>query len=121
MSPESPNSSAFKVDELYAQLGFPHASLLEKRIFKRMVLEHGELTASDKRTLSDDVVALMNSQIDVWGAAVSGGYYAADAATITIYGGDFRVDGVLVAFGDLQVNSGQATGQLTGDATVVYD
>ena len=55
MSPEPPNTHAFKADAFYAQLGFPDGSLLDKRIFKRMVLEHGELTASDKRTLSDDV------------------------------------------------------------------
>jgi hypothetical protein len=55
MSREAPNSSAFKVDDFYTRLGFPDASLLDRRIFKRMVLEHGELTASDKRTLSDDV------------------------------------------------------------------
>jgi len=42
----------------YEGLGFPEASLLDKRIFKRMVLEHGELTASDKKTLSDDVTRL---------------------------------------------------------------
>ncbi len=55
MSPETPNASSFKVDDFYAQLGFPDACLLDRRIFKRMVLEHGELTASDKRTLSEDV------------------------------------------------------------------
>ncbi len=55
MSPEAPTRSSFKVDDFYAQLGFPDASLLDKRIFKRMVLEHGTLTASDKRTLSEDV------------------------------------------------------------------
>lgn len=58
MSPDVPNSSAFKVDDFYAQLGFPDSSLLDKRIFKRMVLEHGDLTAADKRTLSDDVTKL---------------------------------------------------------------
>jgi len=42
----------------YEGLGFPEASLLDKRIFKRMVLEHGELTASDKKPLSDDVTRL---------------------------------------------------------------
>ena len=55
MCPEASETHAFKPDVFYAQLGFPEASLLDRRIFKRMVLEHGELTASDKRTLSEDV------------------------------------------------------------------
>jgi len=42
----------------YSSLGLPEACLLDKRIFKRMVLEHGELTAADKRTLSEDVSGL---------------------------------------------------------------
>ena len=55
MSPEDTSTSSFKVDDFYTELGLPDASLLDRRIFKRMVLEHGELTASDKRTLSEDV------------------------------------------------------------------
>lgn len=43
----------------YSSLGLPEACLLDKRIFKRMVLEHGELTATDKRTLSEDVNGLI--------------------------------------------------------------
>ena len=50
MSPE-----AFTNDAFYEHLEFPKASLLNKRIFKRMVLEHGELTSADKKTLSEDV------------------------------------------------------------------
>ena len=42
-------------DAFYDHLGLPQASLLDKRIYKRMVLEHGQLTSADKRTLSDDV------------------------------------------------------------------
>lgn len=42
-------------ESFYDQLGLPEASLLDKRIFKRMVLEHGQLTSADKKTLSDDV------------------------------------------------------------------
>ncbi len=42
----------------YSSLGFPEACLLDKRIFKRMVKEHGDLTAADKRTLSEDVSSL---------------------------------------------------------------
>jgi len=49
MSPEAFNNDAF-----YERLGFPAASLLDKRIFKRMVLEHGQLTSADKKTLSED-------------------------------------------------------------------
>jgi uncharacterized protein DUF4391 len=58
MSSEARKSSTFSVEDFYAQLGFPDASLLDRRIFKRMILAHGELTASDKRTLSDDVEKL---------------------------------------------------------------
>jgi len=46
------------VNAFYERLGFPEASLLDKRIYKRMVLEHGELTATDKKTLSEDVTKL---------------------------------------------------------------
>lgn len=45
-------------ESFYDQLGLPEASLLDKRIFKRMVLEHGQLTSADKKTLSDDVSKL---------------------------------------------------------------
>ncbi|MAG31394.1 MAG: hypothetical protein CL908_10965 [Deltaproteobacteria bacterium] len=53
MSPD-----AFSNDALYDRLGLPEASLLDKRIFKRMVLEHGQLTMADKKTLSEDVTKL---------------------------------------------------------------
>ena len=55
MSPKASNTHAFRADAFYTQLGFPDACLLDRRIFKRMLLEHGELTASDKRTLSEEV------------------------------------------------------------------
>ncbi len=50
--------SAFDINAFYDWLGFPEASLLDKRIYKRMVLEHGQLTATDKKTLSEDVTKL---------------------------------------------------------------
>ena len=53
MSPAAP-----AIDAFYEGLRFPEASVLDKRIFKRLVLEHGDLTASDKKTLSDDVLKL---------------------------------------------------------------
>lgn len=43
---------------LYDHLGLPEASRLDKRIYKRTVLEHGQLTNSDKKILSDDVSKL---------------------------------------------------------------
>jgi len=46
---------AFTVDTFYGQLGLPESCLLDKRIYKRMVLEHGQLTAADKKMLSEDV------------------------------------------------------------------
>ena len=49
---------AFNINVFYDRLGLPEASLLDKRIYKRMVLEHGELTAADKKTLSEDVTKL---------------------------------------------------------------
>ena len=48
----------FSIDAFYDRLGFPEASLLDKRIYKRMVLDHGQLTAADKKTLSEDVTKL---------------------------------------------------------------
>ncbi|WP_200374903.1 DUF4391 domain-containing protein [Thiocystis violacea] len=45
-------------DAFYDQLGLPEASLLDKRIAKKMVLEHGQLTNADKKILSSDVVKL---------------------------------------------------------------
>ena len=49
---------AFNICAFYDRLGFPETSLLDKRIYKRMVLDHGELTAADKKTLSEDVTKL---------------------------------------------------------------
>ncbi len=43
------------IDDFYKQLGLPEAGLLDKRISKRMVLEHGQLTSVDKKILSSDV------------------------------------------------------------------
>jgi hypothetical protein len=43
------------VDAFYQGLGLPEASRLDKRIFKRMVADHGQLTSADKRSLSQDV------------------------------------------------------------------
>ena len=54
MSPEAFNNN----HAFYEHLGFPDASLLDKRIFKRMVLEYGQLTSADKKTLSEDVSKL---------------------------------------------------------------
>ena len=51
-------AAAALIDTFYEGLRFPEASLLDKRIFKRMVLDHGELTASDKKILSNDVIKL---------------------------------------------------------------
>jgi hypothetical protein len=48
----------FSIDAFCDQLGFPETSQLDKRIYKRMVLDHGELTAADKKTLSEDVSRL---------------------------------------------------------------
>lgn len=58
MSPGAFNAMAFNKDAFYDQLGIPEASLLDKRIFKSMVLEHGQLTSADKKTLSSDVTKL---------------------------------------------------------------
>jgi len=48
----------FSIDAFYDRLGFPETGLFDKRIYKRMLLDHGELTAADKRTLSEDVFRL---------------------------------------------------------------
>lgn len=40
---------------LYQHLDLPASSLLDKRIFKKMFHEHAQLTAADKRVLSEDV------------------------------------------------------------------
>jgi hypothetical protein len=45
-------------DAFYAQLGLSEASQLNKRIAKKLLLEHGSLTSADKKTLSNDVVKL---------------------------------------------------------------
>ena len=50
--------AAFDINTFYDRLGFPEPSLLDKRIYKRMVLKHGNLTATDKKTLSEDVTKL---------------------------------------------------------------
>ena len=42
-------------DAFYEQLALPEAGRLDKRIAKTMVLEHGQLTSSDKKILSGDV------------------------------------------------------------------
>jgi hypothetical protein len=46
------------VAAFYSNLGFPESSQLDKRIYKRLVLEHGQLTNADKKTLSEDVCGL---------------------------------------------------------------
>jgi len=48
----------FDLNAFYDRLRLPKAALLDKRIYKRMVLDHGDLTATDKRTLSEDVTKL---------------------------------------------------------------
>ena len=46
------------IETLYTRMAIPDTCLLDKRIFKRMVQEHGEMTPADKRTLSEDVGGL---------------------------------------------------------------
>ena len=58
MSPQETNNAAFNLNAFYDRLGLPEVSLLDKRIYKRMVLEHGDLTTADKKTLSEDVTKL---------------------------------------------------------------
>jgi len=58
MSLQETSKAAFNINAFYDRLGFPETSLLDKRIYKRMVLEHGDLTAADKKTLSEDVTKL---------------------------------------------------------------
>ena len=58
MIPQETSNAAFNINAFYDRLGFPETSLLDKRIYKRMVLEHGDLTAADKKTLSEDVTKL---------------------------------------------------------------
>ena len=53
------SEAAFTIDAFYEQLGFPESSLLDKRIYKRMVREHGQLTAADKKMLSEGVGKLI--------------------------------------------------------------
>lgn len=45
-------------DAFYAQLELPETSLLDKRIAKKLLLEHSSLTSADKKTLSNDVAKL---------------------------------------------------------------
>lgn len=49
------SEAAITVDVFHEQLGFPESCVLDKRIYKRMVLEHGRLTATDRKMLSEDV------------------------------------------------------------------
>ena len=58
MSPQETSNGAFNLNAFYDRLGFPEAGLLDKRIYKRMVLDHGDLTAADKKTLSEEVTKL---------------------------------------------------------------
>ena len=44
--------------ELYAAIGFPEPCTLNKRVFKKLFLENGDLKAADKRALSDSVDAI---------------------------------------------------------------
>ncbi|MBN4049499.1 DUF4391 domain-containing protein [bacterium AH-315-N03] len=46
------------VEVFYEHLGLPEASRLNKRIFKKTLREHGQLTSADKKTLSEDVSRL---------------------------------------------------------------
>jgi hypothetical protein len=46
------------VESFYEQLGLPEACLLDRRIFKKMVLEHGRPTTADKRSVSQEVGSL---------------------------------------------------------------
>ena len=43
------------LEVFYGQLGFPDASKLDRRVYKRLILEHGQLTSTDKKSLSKDV------------------------------------------------------------------
>ena len=58
MSPQEITNAVFDLSAFYDRLGLPESSLLDKRIYKRMVLDHGDLTATDKKTLSEDVTKL---------------------------------------------------------------
>ncbi|MDF1543230.1 MAG: DUF4391 domain-containing protein [Anaerosomatales bacterium] len=44
--------------ELYDAFAFPNSCTLAKRVFKKLFLENGDLTAADKRALSDAVVSI---------------------------------------------------------------
>jgi Domain of unknown function (DUF4391) len=48
----------FDTETFYAGLELPEASRIDKRIYKRMVLKHGQLTSADKKTLSEDISRL---------------------------------------------------------------
>ena len=41
--------------DLYTAFAFPASCRLGKRVFKKLFLENGDLTAADKRALSDSV------------------------------------------------------------------
>lgn len=46
------------VATFYEHLDLPEDTALDRRIYKNLVLEHGQHTAADKRCLSDDVIHL---------------------------------------------------------------
>ena len=43
------------IDTLYEIMRLPESCRLGKRVFKKQFHEHGKLSASDKKALSDDV------------------------------------------------------------------
>lgn len=42
-------------DYLQSKLSFPESSFLEKKIYKKLILEHGECSARDKNSIRDDI------------------------------------------------------------------
>lgn len=45
--------------DLYKYLGLPNASLLDKRIYKKLFHEHAQMTSADKKALSEDVEQIL--------------------------------------------------------------
>jgi len=58
MSPPRTSNAAFDIAAFYERLGLPNTSLVDRRIYKKMVLDNGQLTAAHKKILSQDVTKL---------------------------------------------------------------
>ena len=54
-------------EALYTRIAIPEACLLDKRTFKRMVKEYGDMTAAEKRTLSRRLLAAPHLEIHAQG------------------------------------------------------